>query len=184
MSISRTCVRRTTINNGRQPFLKRSWMGGLCTVRVLNVVFCLRFGIWTPCYPCRLFQDMKGVLTVSSFTKICCSLALKTWKSRFLYYQIIELLLYITKCLSFLKIPFGYFEWSIALSPEIPIPNRGRICLASAQGAGRLQCFVTLSFLYVRSSSRLLAAAWSAQLGERRFAEREVAGSNPGRTNT
>ena len=27
-------------------------------------------------------------------------------------------------------------------------------------------------------------AAWLAQLGERRFAEREVAGSNPGRTNT
>ena len=27
-------------------------------------------------------------------------------------------------------------------------------------------------------------ATWLAQLGERRFAEREVAGSNPGRTNT
>ena len=27
-------------------------------------------------------------------------------------------------------------------------------------------------------------AAWLAQLGERRSAEREVAGSNPGRTNT
>ena len=27
-------------------------------------------------------------------------------------------------------------------------------------------------------------AAWLAQLGERRFAEHEVAGSNPGRTNT
>jgi len=26
--------------------------------------------------------------------------------------------------------------------------------------------------------------AWLAQLGERRFAEREVAGSNPGQTNT
>ena len=30
----------------------------------------------------------------------------------------------------------------------------------------------------------LLTAAWLAQLGERRSAEREVAGSNPGRTNT
>ena len=29
-----------------------------------------------------------------------------------------------------------------------------------------------------------LTAAWLAQLGERRSAEREVAGSNPGRTNT
>ena len=29
-----------------------------------------------------------------------------------------------------------------------------------------------------------LTAAWSAQLGERRSAEREVAGSNPGQTNT
>ena len=29
-----------------------------------------------------------------------------------------------------------------------------------------------------------LTAAWSAQLGERRSAEREVAGSNPDRTNT
>ena len=38
----------------------------------------------------------------------------------------------------FSKIPFGYFERSIALSPEIPIPNRGRICLASARGVGRL----------------------------------------------
>ena len=27
-------------------------------------------------------------------------------------------------------------------------------------------------------------ASWLAQLGERRSAEREVAGSNPGRTNT
>ena len=26
--------------------------------------------------------------------------------------------------------------------------------------------------------------AWLSQLGERRFAEREVTGSNPGRTNT
>ena len=30
----------------------------------------------------------------------------------------------------------------------------------------------------------LLTAAWLAQLGERRSAEREVTGSNPGRTNT
>ena len=30
----------------------------------------------------------------------------------------------------------------------------------------------------------MLPAAWLAQLGERRSAEREVAGSNPGRTNT
>ena len=30
----------------------------------------------------------------------------------------------------------------------------------------------------------LTTAAWLAQLGERRSAEREVAGSNPGRTNT
>ena len=29
-----------------------------------------------------------------------------------------------------------------------------------------------------------LTAAWLAQLGERRSTEREVAGSNPGRTNT
>ena len=29
-----------------------------------------------------------------------------------------------------------------------------------------------------------LAAAWLAQLGERRSGEREVTGSNPGRTNT
>ena len=29
-----------------------------------------------------------------------------------------------------------------------------------------------------------MTAAWLAQLGERRSAEREVAGSNPGRTNT
>ena len=29
-----------------------------------------------------------------------------------------------------------------------------------------------------------ITAAWLAQLGERRSAEREVAGSNPGRTNT
>ena len=44
----------------------------------------------------------------------------------------------IFKCLSFLKIPFGYFELSIALSPEIPIPNRGRMCLSSARAVGRL----------------------------------------------
>ena len=31
---------------------------------------------------------------------------------------------------------------------------------------------------------KLTTVAWFAQLGERRFAEREVAGSNPGRTNT
>ena len=30
----------------------------------------------------------------------------------------------------------------------------------------------------------MLPAAWLVQLGERRSAEREVAGSNPGRTNT
>ena len=30
----------------------------------------------------------------------------------------------------------------------------------------------------------MLTAAWLVQLGERRSAEREVAGSNPGRTNT
>ena len=29
-----------------------------------------------------------------------------------------------------------------------------------------------------------LTAAWLAQLGEHRFVEREVVGSNPGRTNT
>lgn len=38
----------------------------------------------------------------------------------------------------FSQIPFGYFELSIALSPEIPIPNRGRMCLSSARGVGRL----------------------------------------------
>ena len=53
--------------------------------------------------------------------------------------------------ITILLIRFGYFERSIALSPEIPIPNRGRVCLASAEGAGRLQCFGTSSFLSVRS---------------------------------
>ena len=37
----------------------------------------------------------------------------------------------------FSQIPFGYFELSIALSPEIPIPSRG-MCLSSARGVGRL----------------------------------------------
>ena len=38
---------------------------------------------------------------------------------------------------------------------------------------------------YLHSKNRRhLTAAWLAQLGERRSAEREVAGSNPGRTNT
>ena len=32
--------------------------------------------------------------------------------------------------------------------------------------------------------NQAIPAAWLAQLGERRSAEREVAGSNPGRTNT
>ena len=36
----------------------------------------------------------------------------------------------------------------------------------------------------VRYLSTSLAQAWLAQLGERQSAEREVAGSNPGRTNT
>ena len=31
---------------------------------------------------------------------------------------------------------------------------------------------------------RVSSVAWLAQLGERRSTEREVAGSNPGRTNT
>ena len=50
----------------------------------------------------------------------------------------VSILLNITILLSFLKIPCGYFERSIVLSPEIPIANRGRIYLASARGVGRL----------------------------------------------
>ena len=35
-----------------------------------------------------------------------------------------------------------------------------------------------------RQTDNTKTAAWLAQLGERRSAKREVAGSNPGRTNT
>ena len=38
--------------------------------------------------------------------------------------------------------------------------------------------------IYVPLPGKHITAAWLAQLGERRFAEREVAGSNPSRTNT
>ena len=51
-----------------------------------------------------------------------------------------------------------------------------------------------ISFVHIREyqiicwkqpkKSHILTAAWLAQLGERRSTEREVAGSNPGRTNT
>ena len=34
--------------------------------------------------------------------------------------------------------PVWIFERWIALSPKVPIPSRGRVCLASAQGVGRL----------------------------------------------
>ena len=37
---------------------------------------------------------------------------------------------------------------------------------------------------YTDVTSKFVPAAWLAQLGERRSAEREVTGSNPGRTNT
>ena len=36
----------------------------------------------------------------------------------------------------------------------------------------------------ININNRRLVSPWLAQLGERRSAEREVAGSNPGRTNT
>ena len=39
-------------------------------------------------------------------------------------------------------------------------------------------------FTYRRRAPLFDWAAWLAQLGERRSAEREVVGSNPGRTNT
>ena len=41
-----------------------------------------------------------------------------------------------------------------------------------------------LQFCMIFNSERRVVAAWLAQLGERRSAEREVAGSNPGPTNT
>ena len=41
-----------------------------------------------------------------------------------------------------------------------------------------------IKFQRIQNAAAQLAAAWLAQLGERRSAEREVAGSNPGRTNT
>ena len=42
---------------------------------------------------------------------------------------------------------------------------------------------VSLKLIKIRIKI-FFTAAWLAQLGERRSAEREVAGSNPGRTNT
>ena len=42
----------------------------------------------------------------------------------------------------------------------------------------------TLPFIFLSIQGIKITAAWLAQLGERRSAEREVAGSNPGRTNT
>ena len=47
-----------------------------------------------------------------------------------------------------------------------------------------LRCFTILSVSILISLLGVNTAAWLAQLGERRSAEREVAGSNPGRTNT
>ena len=41
-----------------------------------------------------------------------------------------------------------------------------------------------LSYVSINFAIFLITAAWLVQLGERRYAEREVAGSNPGRTNT
>ena len=38
--------------------------------------------------------------------------------------------------------------------------------------------------LFYTVTSKFVPAVWVAQLGERRSAEREVTGSNPGRTNT
>ena len=40
------------------------------------------------------------------------------------------------------------------------------------------------SFMWGGCAPRQASAAWLAQLGEPRSTEREVAGSNPGRTNT
>ena len=43
---------------------------------------------------------------------------------------------------------------------------------------------ISLLNTVIEKNITALTAAWLAQLGERRSAEREVTGSNPGRTNT
>ena len=54
----------------------------------------------------------------------------------------------------------------------------------SLQHAPSLALSATHRKLCVLWSLGRSTAAWLAQLGERRSTEREVAGSNPGRTNT
>ena len=53
---------------------------------------------------------------------------------------------------------------------------------------GRLHCArlpcIASEVILLWSYFYLCTAAWLAHLGERRSAEREVVGSNPGRTNT
>ena len=57
--------------------------------------------------------------------------------------------------------------------------NKKKMSLKTKENAQNL-----LQFCMIFNSERRVVAAWLAQLGERRSAEREVAGSNPGPTNT
>ena len=56
--------------------------------------------------------------------------------------------------------------------------------IAFRELAGHYEYLATGSTFCITIDAKVVTAAWLAQLGERRSAEREVAGSNPGRTST
>ena len=66
-------------------------------------------------------------------------------------------------------------------SSELKTVSLGRIARENLVTLKIMQSSITVIYNLIFRKNQ---AAWQAQLGERRSAEREVAGSNPGRTNT